>query len=228
MPSRFRYSPDFPYSSSLLILLLLSCYPLSIVLPPSWAWENGAIEDGDVIVLGIGLAWAFFTWLRARPAQVALLARCVVPIWAILIGREMSWGAVLFAPDHMTPEGPVFTSHHLWYRPFVTPVLVALCAWVAWSAWRCRVDRQLNALLERGRFPWLAMLIVLAAAVGSSCAESHLRYCIATLQNQRFEELMELLGYVALVAVQARVLRECEGAAPRVAAGAGAWRSDVR
>jgi hypothetical protein len=216
MRSRAPFSVHFP--AVVLILLLLSCYPLSIVLPPSWAWENGVIEDGDVIVLGVGLAWAFVTWMRAQPAQVALLARCVVPIWVILIGREMSWGAVLFAPDHMTPEGPVFTSHHLWYRPVVTPVLCALFAWSAWSAWRCRLDKQLYQVLERGRFPWLAMLVVLVAALGSTCAESHLRYFLAALQNQRFEELTELVGYIALVAVQARVLGECRAAAPHGAA----------
>lgn len=216
MPSRLTASPNA--ANLLLLLALFSCWPLSILLPPSWAWENGAIEDGDVIVLGIGFAWAFFSWLRARPGDVALLARAVLPIWLILIGREMSWGAVLFAPDHMTPEGPVFTSHHLWYRPFVTPVLCGLFAWSAWSAWRCRLDKQLYAVLERGRFPWLPMLIVLAAALGSSCAESHLRYCLATLQNQRFEELTELVGYVALVVMQARVLRECQGAEPAIAA----------
>ena len=216
------------YTTNLALLLaLLCCYPLSILLPASWAWENGPIEDGDVIVLGIGLAWAFFAWLRARPIQVALLARCVVPIWAILIARELSWGAALFAPDHMTPEGPVFTSHHLWYRPFVTPVLIGLCLWSAWSAWRCRLDRQLYAVLERGRFPWLPMLIVLGSALGSSCAESHLRYCLAALQSQRFEELAELVGYVALVAMQARVLRDCEAAAPRTGPAA-AWRTDLR
>ena len=201
-----------------LLAALLCCYPLSILVPPSWAWENGVIEDGDVIVLGIGLAWSFVTWMRAQPAQVALLARCVVPIWVILIGREMSWGAVLFAPDHMTPEGPVFTSHHLWYRPVVTPVLCALFAWSAWSAWRCRLDRQLYQVLERGRFPWLPMLVVLLAALGSTCAESHLHYFLAALQNQRFEELTELVGYAALVAVQARVLDACRAAAPQAAA----------
>ncbi|MFB9289683.1 hypothetical protein ACFFTM_15160 [Pseudoduganella plicata] len=218
MPSRAPFSVNIPALA--LILLLLSCYPLSIVLPPSWAWENGAIEDGDVIVLGVGLAWAFVTWMRAQPVSVALLARCVLPIWIILIGREMSWGAVLFAPDHMTAEGPVFTSHHLWYRPFVTPVLCALFAWSAWSAWRCRLDKQLYSVLERGRFPWLPMLTVLAAAVGSSCAESHLPYCLATLRNQRFEELTELAGYIALVVVQARVLGECRAAAPHGTAAA--------
>jgi len=226
MPSRLAAAAN--PTNLLLVLALFSCYPLSILLPPSWAWENGVIEDGDVIALGIGFAWAFFTWLRARPSQVALLARAVLPIWFILIGRELSWGAVLFAPDHMTPEGPVFTSHHLWYRPFVTPVLCALFAWSAWSAWRCRLDKQLYAVLERGRFPWMPMLIVLAAALGSSCAESHLSYCLATLQNQRFEELTELVGYFALVAVQARVLRECQGATSPAVDAAAALQPDVR
>lgn len=226
MPSRLAASAN--RTNLLLLLALFSCWPLSILLPPSWAWENGAIEDGDVLILGIGLAWAFFTWLRARPGNVAMLARAVLPIWLILIGREMSWGAVLFAPDHMTPEGPVFTSHHLWYRPFVTPVLCALIAWSAWSAWRCRLDKQLYAVLERGRFPWLPMLIVLAAALGSSCAESHLPYCLATLQNQRFEELTELAGYIALVVMQARVLRECQGTAAPAVAAAPALQPDAR
>lgn len=203
---------DFLYDRPLslaLLLALLCCYPLSLLIPPAWVWENGIVEDGDVIVLGIGCAWAVAAWARDRPAPVALLARSVVPLWAILIGREMSWGAVLFAPEHMTAAGPVFTSHHLWYRPAVAPLLALLFAWSGWSAWRCRLDRQLYGVLARGRFPWLELLVVLAAAAGSSCAEAHLPACVAALQNQRFEELVELVGYVALVAVQARVLGEC-------------------
>lgn len=208
---------DRPVSLALL-LALLCCYPLSLVIPPAWVWENGIVEDGDVIVLGLGCAWALAAWLRERPAPAALLARSVVPLWTILIGREMSWGAVLFAPDHMTVAGPVFTSHHLWYRPAVTPLLVLLFAWAAWSAWRCRLDRQLYGVLARGRFPWPALMVVLAAAVGSSCAESHLPACVASLQNQRFEELAELVGYIALVAVQARVLAQCRTTSPAAAA----------
>ncbi|WEF34283.1 hypothetical protein [Pseudoduganella chitinolytica] len=192
-----------------LLCALLCCYPLSQAIPPAWVWENGIVEEGDVLVLSIGWAWAVASWLRDRPAPAALLARSVMPLWVLLIGREMSWGAVLFAPDRMTAAGPVFTSHHLWYRPFVTPLLAALLAWSAWSAWRCRLDRQLYAVLARGRFPWMALLVVLAAALGSSCAEEHVHACLVTLPGQRFEELAELVGYVALVAVQARVLAEC-------------------
>lgn len=194
--------------SLLLAAALLCCYPLSLVVPPQWAWENGIIEDGDVVVLGIGFAWALVAWLGTRQRQAALLARCVVPVWAILIGRELSWGAVLFAPASMTAAGPVFTSHDLWYRPFVTPVLVALAAWSAWSAVRCRLDCQLHAVLASGRFPWPSLLVVLAAAVGSTCAEGHLTAWLAVPHAQRFEELVELVGYCALVAVQAQVLGE--------------------
>lgn len=197
-----------------LLLALLCCYPLALAVPPAWAWENGVIEDGDVLVLGIGLAWAFAVWLRGAPSQAALLGRCVVPIWAILIGRELSWGAVLFAPDHMSPQGPVFTSHHLPYRPFITPVLVVLFLWSAWTAWRCRLDRQLHGVLARGHFPWLALATVLAGALASTVAEGHVAAALAALHTQRFEELAELVAYAALVAVQARVFRSCLAAAP--------------
>jgi len=208
-----RLSCPESFTNRVLLLALVCCYPLSLVVPSSWAWENGIIEDGDVFVLGAGLAWALWTWLRARSTPAGFVGRCVVPIWAMLIGRELSWGAVLFAPSLMTPEGPVFTSHDLWYRPFVTPVLLALFAWSAWTAWRCRLDRQIHTVLARGRFPWPALLVVLASALGSSCAESHLAAGVPALQNQRFEELVELVGYVALVVVQARVLRACRAGA---------------
>lgn len=218
-PNHLPYDRLIPWA---LLFALLCCYPLAFAIPPAWVWENGIVEEGDVIVLAVGWAWAVVVWLRDRPAPVALLARSVTPLWLVLIGREMSWGAVLFAPDHMTAAGPVFTSHHLWYRPFVTPLLVALLAWSAWSAWRCRLDRQLYAVLARGRFPWLALLVVLAAALGSTCAEEHVHACLVTLPGQRFEELAELVGYAALVAMQASVLAACRTRAAKLSPAATA------
>lgn len=207
-------------TSWLLAAALFCCYPLALLVPPAWAWENGIIEEGDVVLLSAGCAWAVFVWISGREREVALLARCAVPIWAILIGRELSWGATLFTPASMTAEGPIFTSHALWYRPFVTPVLVALTARSIWSAIRCRLDRQVYGLLTTGRFPWPPTLVLLAAAVGSSYAEGHLSGAFCMQHGQSVEELMELVGYCALVVVQARVLRECTNSSRAFAAAA--------
>jgi hypothetical protein len=57
--------------------------------------------------------------------------------------------------------------------------------------------------------PWLLLLVALGAAVGSTCAEGHMSCHIDLVASraQVFEELVELLAYVALCSLQVVVLR---------------------
>ena len=199
----------------LLVLFCIASYPVSLHLPARWGWEDGPIENTQVAVLLAGCAWAALMALRSRRAPLAMLARCLAPLWLVLTARELSWGAVFMEPLGYGDEGPIFSSALLWYKPWVKPVVALVLAWMAYAAWRHRLDRLLARIVVSGRFPWFAALITLACMLGSGCAEGHLECGIAFHHPQAevFEELAELVAYLALLVAQAGVLRgEAAGA----------------
>lgn len=203
-----------PRMQWLLVLALCACYPLSVVIPPAWGWESGIVENAEVAVLALGFLLAGAAFLRLRSGQAAMLACCVMPIWLLMIGRELSWGAVFLAPLGVGPDGPIYSSTKmLWYRPLVVPVACVLLAFSGLIAWRHRLDRLVRQIGASGQFPWGLTSIMLLAALGSTMGEGHLGklsdYVVE--HGESLEELFELVGYVILLALQARVLAASAG-----------------
>ena len=199
-----------PSGQVLLALALLACYPLSLVLPRTWGWENGVLEVLQVLVLLAGAGLALRAWGRKRPLPIAALALCVAPVWIVLAARELSWGAVFMAPLALTDHGPVFTSRMLWYKPLVAPVIGLLLGVALLHACRQRLDRLALQLLRAGRVPWLVLGLAVLAEAGSSCAEGHLSctFALRAPHAMVFEELIELFAYLALLVGQASLFRE--------------------
>jgi len=194
-----------------LLLALPCCYFLAHLIPARWAWENGVIENIQVAVLVFGGVYAAAVWYRNGIQGEALLARCVLPVWLMLGGRELSWGAVFLAPTGFSEQGPWYSSQYLWYRPAVTPVLIVLLAWTLWSAYRGRLDRTVFESIGARHMPWIEIGVVLVAAICSSLAEQASNALLMPSTAQCLEELTELLGYVALVVLQSSMVRSCHG-----------------
>ena len=193
----------------ILLLCLLLCYPLSLVIPLAWSFENGIIENAQVAVLLAGLVLAGRAWRLGSKDGAAMLGLCALPVWFLLASRELSWGAVFLPPLGFGPEGPVFSSRVLPYRPLVPAIagLLVLASLVV--GWRHGVHRYLKRVVAGGGFPWLCVVIVLGAALGSTAGEGHVpafaRDWVA--HSQVLEEMSELVGYMALVLAQGVVLR---------------------
>ena len=182
-----------------LLAALAACYPASLVLPADWSREGGLLESLQVLVLVAGCVLALLMYLRSRPARVAMLALWVAPVWLLLAGRELSWGrAWLTGPFHESMAATL-----LWVQPLVRPGAGVLLAWLVLSALYYRIDGPLRAAVSR-RVPWVLLLVMLAAAIGSTCAEGHMScHLDRVIPNaQMFEESCELLGYIALCMVQ--------------------------
>lgn len=207
-----------PFGSApplLALLALLACYPVSMLLPRTWGWENGVLEVLQVLVLLASAVLALRAWRRDRPLPLAGLALCTAPVWLLLAARELSWGAVFAAPLAFGEHGPVFSSKLLWYKPLVAPLAGLVLALVLLQLWRRRLDRPLRRLVRAGGMPWLALALALLAEAGSSCAEGRLG-CgfMAQLPHAMvFEELIELLAYLALVLAQAKLFGRCAATA---------------
>ena len=112
-----RADPHRVHLQRCLLLGVFLCYPLSRSIPLDWGWENGIIENVQVAVLLAGLAFAAIAWRRGPRGGAAMLGLCVMPVWFLLASRELSWGAVFLPPLGFGPEGPVYSSRVLAYRP---------------------------------------------------------------------------------------------------------------
>lgn len=192
----------------LLIALLPIAYPLALILPGSWGWENQVFENAQVVVLLAGFAGAsFFSFNGRQP--IARLGLVAMPFWAIAAARELSWGAVFLPPLEMTADGPVFSSKMLWYEAAVHPLLALLLGFSVLVFLRFRLDRAVAKLWRDKRLPWLELGLIVVAALISTVAEGHTRidFGIAYSQKEVLEELMELIAYSALFLAQARAFK---------------------
>nr|WP_145545405.1 hypothetical protein [Variovorax boronicumulans] len=192
------------------VALLLACpasIPVGLLLPAHWGWENSWIENLQVLVLMLGFACAAVFVRRSDKHRNRLFWLGIAPVWLLVAARELSWGAVLAEPLAFTAEGPQFSSNTLWFKPYVyglAGAVLGICAGLLAAA---RLDRVVGEMLRHAAFPWAETLVVLLAAMGSSLAEGHLGWDASALgaQAQPLEELLELVGYMALVLAQARV-----------------------
>jgi hypothetical protein len=184
-----------------LLAALAACFPASLVLPAAWAREGGLLESLQVLVLCGGCALALLMYVRTRPARVAMLALWGAPVWLLLAGRELSWGRA-WLPDRASATDAL-AAMAPWFPTLVRSGAAVLLAALVLGAVYYRIDGPLRAAFAR-RVPWLVLMVLLAAAMGSTCAEGHMSCHLDSVlpRAQTFEELCELLAYVALCMAQ--------------------------
>lgn len=198
---------------ALLLLGLALSYPAARLLPISFGWENGWLEDLQVVVLLAGAAMAAVFARDVRSGGEAGraargLALALVPVWCLLAARELSWGAVLLPPVGFAEDGPVYSSAMLWYKPAVIPLAALVLAWCAWVFVRHGAYRVVLHLLRSPQFAWAELALLVLAGLLSTYAEGHLGVALPQrLMDQALvmEEWAELFAYIALVAAQRQV-----------------------
>ncbi|THU00660.1 hypothetical protein E9531_10340 [Lampropedia puyangensis] len=214
-----RTSPIFDYASStqgqlttivLTALALLGGYYLAPYLPPVWGWENGLIENAQVLVLIAGSFWAIREARHSQRQPHRAFWWIICPIWLAMALRELSWGACLLMPLHIDPvTGPTFSSsQQLFYKPFIAPTLAAMLLVQALLALRWRVDKLLPQLWRMRAIPLIEIGIFVVSFLVSTAAEGHMGMHLSGLpegSDQLLEEWAELWAYLALFAAQARV-----------------------
>lgn len=203
IPALLRWRTAARLCLFLAALLLLLAYPLAHVLPEWWSYENQPIENGQVFLLALGMATALF-YFRTEASAGRWLGLASAPIWLVLIGRELSWGAVFFDPTAMTDHGPLFASRALWYKPAVAPVVAALIVFCIAVVVLKRLAPLAVNLAKRRRLPFSALVLVTVGMISSAAAEGHLGFAVATDLGvaQLVEEIAELAAYFALLASQ--------------------------
>lgn len=189
---------------TLLIVLLVAAYLLAKVLPSSFGWENGAIENFQAIVLLLGMIIALlFAFQNRRTTHLTSFGWAIAIIWFICFTREISWGAVFFPPLDFGSHGPVYSSRSLWYKGAVYPVIALLAGESIFLFVKYHLHHLFLELIRKKRFPWQETATVFLAVLISNFAENHDQ--IIGPHHQVLEELTELLAYLGLLVIQLQI-----------------------
>lgn len=161
--------------------------PLAFVLPVEWSFENGLIENAQIVVLLGGIILI----LSVR-SSMKWFQRFFAAGLLLIVFRELSWGRVFF-PTGMEKLGPVFVSMKDYeYR---LPVYIFLAAYISTMLFMLIYFVPVKKILAAPQ-PWELFTVMVSAIIFSSIGEhTHLldRTC-----GQIFEELNELILYATL------------------------------
>lgn len=196
---------------SFIVALLFASFYFASELPIQAGWENHEIESMQILVLSGGLVFALYCAFKMSNVQQRLFAWMIVPIWIVLIAREMSWGASLLMPPlYIHPEtGPVYSSKQLEYRMLMH---ILACMLVIASGLIFFWGKQYKIvfkLFQQKMFPWFDVCLACIAIMLATIAEGHGFFQISFLneaQLQVLEEFFELCAYISIFMAQTYVL----------------------
>ncbi len=184
------------YYKWLLLFGVLLSYFISPYLPVSWGWENSVLEWLQVVILTFGLVLTFMWWQEARMAGDIRAARFLiwaVPLWALMIGRELSWGRVFYPSGFHPIDGPLFLPlSQLPYGAVVNPLIALIIVVWLWAVIKYDLLKMIYRLVKEHKFPVAVLVITVFAFVSAELGERYLH-----LQNM--EEFDELFAYLGLI-----------------------------
>ncbi len=184
---------------SLLLLVLL--VPVGFFLPAWYGWENGPIENTQVFILIVG---AVLSWLASRRncdnRKIRNLWLWSIPVWLLMVGRELSWGRVFFDPVSIGPEGPTFPSiHEIWYGQYVYPILSIIIIATLIGLWR-----NFNWVYIKQKMYEISVLdgvLVIVGAIVSQLIFDRDLIMMLKSYSQMLEEWSELIVYWCMVSI---------------------------
>lgn len=188
------------------LLVLFVSYPLAQILPSWVSWENGPVENAQVVILFFGMVQALI-YQKSDMADWKWLWRGAALIWFICAVRELSWGAVFLEPLSISDEGPFFSSRQLWYKPVIMPALILSIVLAAILMIKNGSQQLLRPLQRSGGLPWTEFLLATLCMMISTAAEEHLGLTtgLTGAAAQNLEELSELAAYIFLLTGQYRI-----------------------
>lgn len=175
-------------------LYAILIFPVSGFLPDWVSFENGPIENAQVVLL---LGCCLMCIRFSHHAAASSAQRMWMPsagIFFILALRELSWGRVFFIKEYSeagepiliaSSEMPFHTAIHACVGFFAVLCLYFLIRFVPWK----RIFREIP-------FPWIHLAAVIICIVLTTLGDHHSMFY--TIRDQQIEELSELLMYAIL------------------------------
>lgn len=182
------------------LLLAVMLFPLGFFLPEWWGWENGPIENTQVIIL---IAGAVLSWLAARhnrdDSQICKLWLWTIPVWLMLAGRELSWGRVFFYPVSVGPDGPIFPAiQKIWYGRYVYPVNSIITISTLCGLW---YNFSWSKIKQIWRIPAIDGILFVLFAIAAQFVFEKSLISVLKPYSQLLEEWSELIVYWCMVSI---------------------------
>ncbi len=180
----FAFDFRFSLSNIPVLTLLALLYPAYKLLPPECGYENGVIENYQLMVLFFG---CFFWVLVPKYRKLFILAAL---IYLVMAGREISFGRVWFYAVPGMPNA-FYGWDQVWYEPYLLPASIVygvICAVLFFAG---KIYKELYSLLTETKIPvWNIVLFVLLS-VTTHILDKH-------CSNYILEEGVEFAAYTAL------------------------------
>jgi hypothetical protein len=165
--------------------------------PVSWAVENGPIEWLQVVVLG-GIWFLAVTFSFSATRNSRKLFLWSVPLWLLMIGRELSWGRVFLH----NADGKMPKMSELWYGQYVEQAIFIVMIIILGELFKHGLFAEVRKRIREGRVPLVDIAIVVVGAVIASLIE-HYGAGLLGDRESVFEEVAELATYSVLLVIVA-------------------------
>ena len=173
--------------------IILAIVPLAVIafffLPPAIAYENGPLENLQVVqlLIGAGVAWA-----AARKALNVLerhIWYCGIATFLLCAGRELNWGRVFYPTgDHNS----FISIQELWYGPIVHPIVGLIILILFYELWHNRIF----AFIHVKKIPVWNLLLFIVLYLAANYAEHRpMVFFDQQFDGEILEELFECLCY---------------------------------
>ena len=169
------------------LIAAIAVLPCVMFLPQQYGYENGLLENMQMIVLFIGLYFAFSSKVNKKFFIFAGL------VLIILMLREVNCGRTLFFPIPGV-ENAFYGWKDIKYGYLAHPIYgLYITSVVVYFLWN-KLFITLWHIIKTVKFPIWDVLLMISGMVGGLYAEH-------VLNNMVLEEMTELLFYTALVGI---------------------------
>jgi len=187
----------FYWVSIIALLVGLSIIPMLLYLPQKYGYENGLIENIQMVTLFIILYLCLSSKVNKKFFNFCALAL------SLIIIREVNCGRTLFFP--IPQDSPLYSETHAYYswrelsNPWIGKIIHGLYgAWITIVALiflKKKVYLDIWEMIKKIKFPFWNVVFAIFAMYMGAIAEK------LTNNNYIFEEGFELLFYVSLLGI---------------------------
>jgi hypothetical protein len=192
IPAKHLYMTPGTWLSLIIVIIALIC---SKTLPAAWGQENGPIEWSQVVILGFAvLAAILAAYCGVSPLSTRRLFLWSALIWLLAIGRELSWGRVLYVDS----TGNFIKLTDLWYGAYVHPLVACIIIITIGGLLKAGLVAEILNWKKYGTIPRVEIAIILGAGIIATVVE-HYSFGIFGVNEELYEELAEIVCYSAIL-----------------------------
>jgi len=185
---------NFDFIGYVGIIFTIMIVPMSYFLPKTISWENGFLENLQVIILLLGGLVAFRFYKKSYQDKIHYMWLTASGFFLLLMCRELSWGRVFFQTK-MTEDGPKFiamsqvphyTLINIFIAIFIAMIVIGMIFTIPWKT-----------ILFRVPVPKTHFCLVFIGVIFSLIGDHG--WIFSGYRGETVEELGELLFYFLMV-----------------------------